>query len=400
MNRRQLVLGTYLPVFLFEVGIGAIMPVVPLSAVAMGATIAEAGVAVALLAVGQIIGDIPAGVVASRLGDRRAMLLAAVASVLLLVVAALTTTLVLLGVALLLIGAINAVFLLARHSYLTEVTPVLYRARALSTLAGLQRIGFFLGPFAGAGLILLFGLGAVYWLAAALSAVCVGVLLAVPDVERQVQPVETVSTWRVLVDHRRLFFTIGVAILLVGAVRGSRQTVIPLWAEHVGLPPATTSVIFGISGAADMLLFYPAGRLMDRRGRLWAAVPSMLLMAVALAVLPQTSTVATITWVAILLGLANGVGSGLVMTIGADVAPPAVRARFLGVWRLYQDTGGAAGPLVVAGGAALGSLAGGVYAMAVIALASAGGLARWAPLWSVHANRTTRRRAREQGLLE
>lgn len=169
MNRRQLLLGTYLPVFVFEVGIGAIMPVVPLTAVDLGASIAQAGVAVALLAVGQIIGDIPAGVVASRLGDRRAMLLAAAASAVLLVVAALSTTLVLFGAALLLIGAINAVFLLARHSYLTEVTPVLYRARALSTLAGLQRIGFFLGPFAGAGLIYLFDLGAVYWLAAALS---------------------------------------------------------------------------------------------------------------------------------------------------------------------------------------------------------------------------------------
>ncbi len=400
MNRRRLVLGTYLPVFVFEMGIGAIMPVVPLTAVALGASIAEAGVAVALLAVGQIVGDIPAGVVASRLGDRRAMLLAAVASAVLLAVAALTTTLLLFGAALLLIGAINAVFLLARHSYLTEVTPVLYRARALSTLAGLQRIGFFVGPFAGAGLIYLFDLVAVYWLAAALSAICVGVLLAVPDVERQTQPVEASSTWRVLVDHRRLFFTIGVAILLVGAVRGSRQTVIPLWAEHVGLPAATTSVIFGLSGAADMLFFYPAGKLMDRRGRLWAAVPSMLLMVVAFVLLPQATTVAAITWVAMLLGVANGVGSGLVMTIGADVAPPGVRARFLGVWRLYQDTGGAAGPLVVAAGAALGSLAGGIYAMAVIAAASAGGLARWTPQWSVHANRTTRRRARDQGLLE
>lgn len=400
MNRRRLVLGTFLPVFIFEMGIGAIMPVVPLTAVALGASIAEAGVMVALLAVGQIIADIPAGVLASRLGDRRAMLWSAVASTVLLVVATRATTPVVFGAALLLIGGINAVFLLARHSYLTEVTPVLYRARALSTLAGLQRIGFFLGPFAGAALIHVYGLVAVYWLAAAFSAVCVVVLLAVPDAERQVRPPQPSSTWRVLVDHRQVFFTIGFAILLVGAVRGSRQTVIPLWAEHVGLPAATTSMIFGLSGAADMLFFYPAGRLMDRRGRLWAAIPSMLLMAVALVTLPQASTVVAITWVAMALGVANGVGSGLVMTIGSDVAPPAVRARFLGVWRLCQDTGGAAGPLVVAGGAALGSLAGGIYAMAVVALASAGGLARWTPRWSVHANRTTRRRAREQGLLD
>ena len=159
-------------------------------------------------------------------------------------------------------------------------------------------------------------------------------------------------------------------------------------------PPTSVQLSAGRASASSATLGHGSGHPPG------AAVTSMLLMTAAFVILPQTSTVATITGVAVLLGLANGVGSGLVMTIGADVAPPAVRPRFLGVWRLCQDTGGAAGPLVVAGGAALGSLAGGVYAMALIALASAGGLARWTPQWSVHANRTTRRRAREQGLLE
>ncbi len=51
-----------------------------------------------------------------------------------------------------------------------------------------------------------------------------------------------------------------------------------------------TSLIFGVSGALDMLLFYPAGKVMDRFGRLWVAVPSMLTMAVGLAVLPLAHT--------------------------------------------------------------------------------------------------------------
>src|SRR5690606_1789217 len=116
--------------------------------------------------------------------------------------------------------------------------------------------------------------------------------------------------------------------------------------------------------------------------------------------LPLTATVAGITWVAMLIGLGNGMGSGILMTLGSDVAPPAARAKFLGIWRLFQDAGGAAGPLVVAGGAALGSLAAGIYAMGAVSAASAGALARWAPRWSVHATGATRRRARELGLLD
>ena len=387
MRRRRLLLGVYLPVMVFEVGIGAILPVIALSATRLGASLAEAGLVVSLLAIGQIVGDVPAGAVAARLGDRRAMLVAAIASVVVLAGAALSTELWALATCLLVLGAINAVFMLARHSYLAETTPVLERARALSTLAGLQRIGTFLGPFLGAGLMHLYGLRAAWWLAVATSLVAALVVALVPDGDHTARTGPRVPAWQVLREHRHVFATLGLAVLMVGAVRGSRQTVLPLWAEHLGLSPATTSLVFGLSGAVDMLLFYPAGRLMDLRGRLWTAIPSMLVLAVGFALLPLSSSVTTIAWAAMLIGLGNGMGSGILMTIGADVAPPAVRAQFLGIWRLCQDAGGAAGPLLVAGGAALGSLAAGIWAMAGVSVASAAGLARWAPRFSAHATR-------------
>ena len=392
--KRGLLVGVYLPVLIFEVGIGAITPVVPLSAVDLGASLAGAGLVVALLGIGQLAGDLPAGAVTARLGDRRAMLLAALAATVVLVGAASAPGVATLGASLFLLGAINAVFMLARHSYLTETTPAVRRARVLSTLGGVQRMGIFVGPFLGAGAVHLFGLRSVYWLAVATSLISAVVVAMVRDDAAASRSTRvTVSTWRVLVDHRKVFATLGLAGLLVGAARGCRQTVLPLWGEHLGLAPATTAIVFGISGAADMLLFYPAGRLMDRRGRLWTALPSMLILALGFALLPLTSSLAGITWVAVVIGLGNGMGSGILMTLGADVAPRAVRAQFLGIWRLCQDAGTAGGPLVVAGGAALGSLAGGIWAMGGVSLASAAGLARWAPRWSVHASRTTRRRA-------
>ena len=72
--------------------------------------------------------------------------------------------------------------------------------------------------------------------------------------------------------------TLGVATSLVAAIRACRQVVIPLWASHIGLDAATTSLIYGLMGAVDMLLFYPAGRVMDQRGRRAVALPSMLVM--------------------------------------------------------------------------------------------------------------------------
>ena len=394
---RSAVAGVFGPALAFETGIGAIVPIIPLAARDRGASIATAGVLAALLAVGQILGDVPAGALAARVGDRRAMLAAAALSVLALVGCALAASLVVFGAALLVTGAANAVFLLARQAYLTEITPPLYRARALSTLGGVGRVGLFVGPLLGAAVVQVAGTAAVFWLAVVMSAVAGVVVLVVPDVTehataaRRLAP--RVPLRRVLSDHWRVFVTLGVGVLLVGAARGARQVVLPLWGEHLGLAPAVTSLVFGLSGAVDAAVFYPAGRLMDRRGRLWVAVPSMLLLGLSMAALPLTSTVRSLSLVAMVMGFANGIGAGILMTLGADTAPRAIRAQFLGVWRLFQDSGVALGPLVVAGGAAAGSLATGVVAVGGIGVVAAGVLAVTVPRWSVHANARTRRAA-------
>lgn len=395
----SLVPSVFLPTMVFEVGMGAIMPVIALTGRDLGASVGVAGLLLALLAVGQILGDVPAGALAARVGDRRAMLLAATLAVFTLAACALARDVWLLGVAALATGATNAVFTLARQSYLTEVSPVLRRARALSTLAGVQRIGTFIGPFAGALVIHLAGTGATYWLAVGTSVVAALIVAVVPDAEgaaaAHAHTAVVVPVRRLLADHRQVLTTLGIAVLAVGAVRGARQTVLPLWTEHLGMSATTTSLIFGLSGAVDMLLFYPSGRVMDRLGRLWIAIPSMLVMAVAMLTLPLAHTVGAVAACAMLLGFGNGIGSGILMTLGADVAPPAQRSQFLGSWRVIQDTGNAGGPLVVAAGAALGSLGAGILAMGGVGLVAAAALGRWVPRWSVHANRTTRRRAAE-----
>ncbi len=400
---RTVVVGAFVPSLVFEIGIGAMLPIVPITATGLGASLALAGFMAALLPIGQLLADLPAGALAARLGDRGAMLLAGLVATAGFVGCALAPGLAVLAVCVLAIGAATAVFNLARHAYLTEITPPLRRARVLSTLAGVHRIGLFIGPFAGAAVIHGSDVRAGYWLALGTS-LAATVVIAAAGPDRAATPPHgartpggtrppAASLRAVLLAHRQVFATLGVAVLLVGAVRGARQTVLPLWGEHLGLDPAVTSVIFGIAGAADMLLFYPAGKVMDSFGRLWIGVPAMLAMGVAMAVLPFTATVAAVSWVAVLLGLGNGMSSGILMTLGADTAPPGERAQFLGIWRMFQDGGAALGPLVVAGGAAVGSLAAGIWVMAGSGAAAAAALGRWVPRWSVHANRTTRRRA-------
>ncbi|MBK5249710.1 MAG: MFS transporter [Actinomycetales bacterium] len=394
---RSVVIGVMLPALLFSIAVGVALPIIPTSATRLGADLATAGFVAALLPLGKILADVPSGALASRIGDRNAMVLAAGLGLFAFVGAATAQALWALQVSVLMLGVATAVFHLARHAYLTEVAPVDKRARVLSTLGGMHRLGYLIGPFLGALVIVSSSLGPAYWLASGCALATLVVLVAArPPAGERSRPAKAsppAPLLRIVGHHRRLLMTLGVATLLVGAMRGARQTVLPLWGEYLGLDPEVISLIFGLSGAFDVLLFYPAGKVMDSFGRLWIAVPSMLIMGVALAFLPLTDSVLTMSVAAGLLGLGNGLGSGIIMTVGADVAPPDGRSSFLGVWRLFQDTGDAAGPLIIVAGAALGSLAGGIWVAASIGLLSSAALSRWVPRFSVHANRTTRRRA-------
>ncbi|HET6666893.1 MAG TPA: MFS transporter [Intrasporangium sp.] len=350
---RAIALSAYGPTLLGSTGTGAVAPIIAVSARGLGASVGVAALLVAALGLGTLLGDLPSGALAARIGERRALLVAAVVEAIGMLVAAIADSLGLLFVGVILVGLAGSLFGLARQAYLTEAVPVRMRARALSTLGGVHRIGWFLGPFLGALVVARWDVSAAYVVGGIASLGAFVLVLVAPDItspERAAaaqEPPRSVAS--VLVDHRRVLMTLGVGALWVSGARAVREALVPLWAESVGLSPAQTALVFGVSGAVDMLLFYPSGWLMDRHGRVAAAVPSMLILGLGMALLPLSSTLVAVTAAATVLGLGNGLGAGLIMTLGADASPPEARTQFLGAWRLCADVGRTAGPLALSG---------------------------------------------------
>jgi hypothetical protein len=78
----------------------------------------------------------------------------------------------------------------------------------------------------------------------------------------------------------------------------------------------------------------------------------------ALAILPWVVGYYSLLAVGLLLGLANGLGTGIVMVMGADLSRGTEhRGQFLGVWRLIGDVGVSVAPLVTGALAGIASLA-------------------------------------------
>lgn len=361
---KKIVIPAFGPSALFGIGTGAILPVIALSAIELKASPAVAGLIVTLIGFGSLISNIPAAVIIARYGERRSLVGASALSVFALALCLIATHPSVLALGVLIMGMATSVFYLARQTYLMEAVPSHMRARAFSSLGGTQRIGMFAGPFAAAALMHFMGLAGAYWVAI-LALIATGALsFAIPELVARREPgVDTTPRPKmaaIALEHRKVLLTLGMGVLLVAAMRASRQIAIPLWADNIGLSPTTTAIIFGLVSSIDMLVFYPAGKIMDQKGRVWVALPCTLILGLSLLAMPLTAGLASFLLVCLLMGFGNGIGSGIVMTLGADASPPSGRTEFLGIWRLIADVGNSVGPFALSGLTAIASLGVGI----------------------------------------
>lgn len=373
----------YGPTALASLGYGALAPIVALAATNLGANSAIAALCVGVPVLGQLIGDLPAGVLADRLGERRALLIAGTVDAIAMAGAYFATSLVVLVAALGVSGLAASVFSLARHAWITVAIPLRFRARALSSLGGTMRIGGFVGPFVGAALVSVFPLRSVFLFAAAAGLAATILTLTMRELPApepaQGTPAEPTTMRVVLRRHRRALATLGVGVLLICAARMARPSLLPLWAESQHLDASTISLLFGFASGLELVMVYPGGAIMDRFGRAFVAIPAITAIGVGFAVLPLTHSAVTIGAVACLMALGNGLSAGIVMTLGSDAAPDVGRSQFLGAWRFLADAGGLAGPGLVSAVTALGALGPAAFTMAAVCFAGAAWVRRFAP---------------------
>ncbi|MEV8338564.1 MFS transporter [Leucobacter sp. NPDC077196] len=396
----------YGPSVLFSLGEYAILPLVAVIAVGMGASIALAGVIASAAVVGQVLGNLPASWVVSRAGERVAMLLAAGVALIGCLGLVFAPTPALLGVAVLVIGCAGASFGLARHAFMASRVPLRFRARALSLLGGTNRLGRFAGPFLAAAMVAATGDPVSPVWAFVVCLVLAAALVAwAPDPERTVTA-PNVSAQQAAADRSvraarpgvmgavrdggTALLRIGGASAILSGMRSIKDVLLPLWGVSIGLDATQVALVVGISGTVDFLFFYTSGQIMDRFGRLWASLPAMVVMAAGFLVLAGTHDLpdagAWLLGVAIVVGLGNGLSSGINMTLGADLAPADQPAPFLAAWRTLTDLGGAVAPLAISGLAVV-SLPFASVAAGALAVAGAVGFGRWIPRYLPHVGR-------------
>ncbi|HUX21955.1 MAG TPA: MFS transporter [Spirochaetia bacterium] len=347
-----LVFSVYIPTFLFATGWAMVVPVIPFLARHLGATIGVAGLIVTMRGVGTLVMDLPSGMLVATLGNHRTLLLSSLGVVVTAVLTGLTHSIAALLVLTLFLGGFQSSWMMSRLNYVRQAVGVHQRGRALSFIGGTFRVGSFVGPIVGGFVGRYLGLSDVFLVQGAVGLAALVLILTTRGHFRPEEPHNTETSMlrrigAVASAQRRPLMTGGLVVLALMVLRSSRQILIPLWGSSIGLDVGSVGLVLGLSSGIDMLMFYPAGLIMDRLGRKWAMIPCLVILSLSFALLPLAVSFTSLLVVTLIAGLGNGFGSGIVMTLGADFAPDGATGEFLGLWRLVGDVGTAAGPAAV-----------------------------------------------------
>ncbi len=373
----------FLPALLESAGVAAIFPFIPLLAVELGAGFAGAGATIALHGLGGMVIAVPAGLACTRLSEKGIQVAAGVALAGCCAGAALVAAAPAFAALLLGIGCCHGAWLLARLTWMSRAAPHRLRGRALATTGGVTRIGGLIGPIAAGFIGDRFGLQAIFVVPVVLALAAAGLTMyLMPAFAPQRTEPDAAGARRggalgeireELRSNRRILATAGAPMVALSVLRTARRVVVPLWGAHIGLNVVEIGLVAGLTAGMEIVMFAPAGLVMDRLGRRYAAAPATLLLAVGLAATPRTQSFAALLAVGLFGAVGNGLGSGINMTYGADLAPAGRTGPFLGLWRLISDAGSVLGPTIAGALAAALSLGGSALAAGLLGVA--GGVA-------------------------
>jgi MFS family permease len=352
----SLALPLYLPMLLLFFAWGLLTPVLPLFAAFLGATPAEVGAVAAARAVGALAATLPAGAAVTRVGSRAAAVAGASAYAAACAWGLLSQGIVSLALSRALAGAGYALYSLAQQTHVRLVVPVAVRGRILASIGGTYRVASALAPLAGGAIAQRVGFRAVFavQLASCVPAVpLIAACMKAPQKAAAAGGASSVSSAPLPPGALRAYVRANwrqlaaawVATLLMSLIRGVRDLLLPLAAAEAGRTRAGVGALTAASYACDTALFPLGGWLLDRAG-CWAAGAAASAV-MALGLLPLSRPGGSLLAAAMITGVGNGLSSGIVMALGADLAPANQAGTVLGSFNFVAALGGALGPLAV-----------------------------------------------------
>jgi len=327
-----------------------IVPVIPDYADEFRVSLAAAAGLVSVFAAGSLLFRFWGGLGADRFGARRVALVSTVVVAAGAVVAASANEFWLLLAARAVQGVGVAALGVASNQYMLRITPGEYLGRATAVFQTGIMAGASVGPFIGGVMADLGDLRTPFWAQGVLSLALIPVILAVMrDGEAEVRSVR--ASFRLAGGLLRSPVFLGVMALgfaLFFLRAGARNALLPAYADEVGgLSSTAIGAVISASSLTSVVAMIPTGRLVDRVGRKPVTLVGVVVVVASVMLYATTSSLWGLLAVSGLTGLTVGLASVPLPTMVGDLAPAGTEGIALGVFRMANDAGWVAGPLVL-----------------------------------------------------
>ena len=344
---RKIIITVYIPAFLTSFCMGMLAPTIPAKVDLIGGTAFIIGLAVGAQGLGEAFFSIPTGLLINKFGNKKIMLIGMAGLSISGSLSGLFQNNLALYFALFSLGTFYGFFSLSRHSFMTQIVPSEYRGKAFSRFGGINRVGWFFGPVIGGFTAGSIGIDIPFYIISivALFTTILIFFTTEPANENLIHSneIKPPTFKETILDNKKSFTIGGSGHFIMQFLRQCRHVLIPIWAFSIGLGVEELGLIQSISAAIDMTLFYPVGLIMDKYGRKWTSVPSIILLSLGFIFMTYVDSFNGLMLVGLLLGFANGLGSGAMLTLGSDLSPKNQPGSFLGIWRLFGWSGNSAG---------------------------------------------------------
>lgn len=349
--------STYLPALILALGTGIALPAIPTLARSFHVSFALAtGVTTSFL-LGNVFGTLPSGWLVDRVGRRKVMLYGPLLTSAMAFLVATAHTFPELLVYRFFDGCAAQMWLIGRLAGISHGAAADQRGKQVSWMFGMNNTGKLTGPVIGGFIAGAWGVRAPFITYGFLALVAlVPAFKFTPDTPRQSRaagssPSPPKLSLRAIVRPRLVYF--GVA-LFAGLARGPVQAdLLHLYAAYAyRLGPEQIGFLATGASIISLPIGFLAGWMMDRFGRKRTMVPgfsgaTIAMAGLAIASLLHLSLTAYVLIFYFVIATQSLTG-GSIQTIGADVAPPEARGRFLGLWRFAGQSGIAASPVIFA----------------------------------------------------
>jgi MFS family permease len=343
---------------IFMMGQGIVLPILPLYARSFGVGYSGAGIFVAAFGFARLFGDLLAGSIVDRKGEKWSVSAGAAFLTCCAIATGLAPSYGVAIVAWALAGIGSAVISGGMFSYIIKVAHPDRVARTFAFFFGAFNIGFVAGGFIGGVVADVFTLATPLFIyAGVLISIIVLYRIVVPDVPEQSTEVAEgdeapgalpdVSTLRQFLKRRGFVLALMLNFTYLWMVAAVFNTLFSLFAtDELRLSTSGVGIVLAIAVIAEFFVLFPAGAWSDRFGRRAVLIPSIIGLIVMVAIMGFMPNAIWFGVAAAVLGLFSGFVGVPPAAVLSDSVPAKYAGRAVGGFRFAGDLGFFLGPLV------------------------------------------------------